>query len=254
MRIHRLDCRVTAVSLVLVCVSASGFSIIRFGSADPGDQSSGPTPEVKICKDAELVLTETGQAGQEFKFSCLAGSKLSPVEDTGEPRNKPDDNALKKVNEFGLAKAGQPCNPKGQTLDVLVPGSTLQVTDNNAKRQVVNEQASNLSYTLTLGDGPNEEKHLCYICKAPVAGVDPGKNRTLPQHDCTIYATVSAKPKPETPQQPDSKPDQQTGQDPESQTDPKPDNPSGSGSSSLSVFSWLMLCVSGSVLELMVHL
>lgn len=253
MRILRLDCRMTVASLALVCLSASGSSLLPVESTKPGeptgDQSTGQGASIQVCRDGKLELAGTGQQGQAFQFRCLAGAKLSPVEDPAEARSTPDVTALKKVNVFNLANGQKACNTEGGALDVLVPGSALRVTE-ISKRLTDDLQVSNLVYTLTLGDAPAQEQHLCYICKAPAAGGHGRQSDSSAQQPCTIYVTVPAKQEPDNSQRPDPKPDEQTGENPNS----KPDNPSDSASPSLPVFGGLMLCVAGSVLELMVYL
>ncbi|PHJ18764.1 hypothetical protein CSUI_007411 [Cystoisospora suis] len=255
MKIFPLDCQATVVSLVLACLSASGFCLLPVESAKPEDQSSGQSSEVKICKDAKMVLTEAGQPGEVFKFRCLAGAKLSPVEDPVAARSAtPGAEALKKVNQFGVAKSGETCNPGNETLDKLVPKSTLLVVSQSAERLIEKDKVSDLLYTLTLGDAPEQAKHLCYICKATPVSENVMHGRSQAPGECVIHASVPERKRPDSSQQPDTKPDQQTGQNPDTQTDPKPDKPSDSASSSISLFGWLLICVAGSVLELMVNL
>lgn len=251
MRTLRLDCRVTVASLVVVCLSASGVWLRGESVGEGGEGQVNEQADVQVCSNVKLELTGTGEKGQAFKFKCPTGWTLSPVAD---PETKKPPERLTKVNVFVPAQRQESCTPQEKPLGQLVPGSTLEETSESPEGLAENNQAGKLLYTLTLGDAQEEAKHLCYICKAPKASDGVLQSRTSSPVECTIYVTVPAKKQPESSPQPDPKPDQQPGQNSDPHTDPKPDNPSDSGSSSLSVFGWLMLCVAGYVLELMVHL
>ncbi|PHJ23136.1 hypothetical protein CSUI_003014 [Cystoisospora suis] len=117
MTVLRLDCRVTFVSLFLVCLSASGFWL-RVESAEksgnlPGDHSTGQVPAVPVCSSENVKLSG---ASKTFKFKCLAGWKLSPVEDTPGEKSPPTEAALKKVNVFGAAGQENPVTRRQRPL------------------------------------------------------------------------------------------------------------------------------------------
>lgn len=253
MRACSVHARVTTLlTVILFCLVLSINRLSR--GVDGGPTRSGSIVSLTAYNATPSTCTGTSElrlsgANQSFQIRCPDGTGnsrqiLTPVETaaTSSYSQLPAEklNEVYRVTFVGRTGTAQCAAGEGPTkLSELAPGSTLtpvsadgevppmqEAQEDGQDNQEAEETVTPTVFNLQLGEPQVDDRHFCYKCAAnsTVLGLQTAS-------PCTIFVTVPKKQDPGT-------------------TDPLPD----SGSLSLSVFGWLVLCVTGCVLGLMPHL